>query len=49
MFDSGARDEAMLVIELLPGLKFINGMRAYYKQGATENAITLKQMETMAQ
>jgi aarF domain-containing kinase len=38
----------MLVMELLPGLKLIDGMRAYYATWAEANGTTLKRMETQA-
>lgn len=38
----------MLVMELLPGPKLIDGMRAYYAKWAKENGTTLKRMETQA-
>lgn len=38
----------MLVMELLPGPKLIDGMRAYYAKWAKANGTTLKRMETQA-
>lgn len=38
----------MLVMELLPGPKLIDGMRAYYAKWAEANGTTLKRMETAA-
>lgn len=35
----------MLVMELLPGLKLIDGMRAYYATWAEANGTTLKRMD----
>merc|ERR1712003_311624 len=36
----------MLVMELLPGPKLIDGMRAYYAEYAKKQGTTLKKMET---
>ncbi len=38
----------MLVMELLPGPKLIEGMRAYYAEYARKQGTTLKRMETIA-
>jgi len=38
----------MLVMDLLPGPKLIDGMRAYYAEWAEANGTTLKRMETQA-
>ncbi len=38
----------MLVMELLPGPKLIDGMRAYYAEYARKQGTTLKRMETIA-
>ena len=38
----------MLVMELLPGPKLIDGMRAYYAKWAKAHGTTLKRMETQA-
>jgi len=37
----------MLVMELLPGPKLIDGMRAYYEEYAKSQGTTLKRMETL--
>jgi len=43
---AGLSTKRMLVMELLPGPKLIDGMRAYYAEYAKKQGTTLKKMET---